>query len=120
MPPTPEPAPGSCIPAARQKLRAIADELTAVNPALALRIAYVIDHLMVRRVSEYSRAAARDRLRRLTPELAAEIRKVKREHPDLAQDEIAILLGCGAGRVSEALAGYDYPPVYVRERSRNG
>lgn len=45
------------------------------------------------------------RSRRMTPELAAEIRRIHRKNPRLSTQDIATRLGVNPGRVSEAIGG---------------
>ena len=48
---------------------------------------------------------------RLTPEMAARIKWLKKRNPSLHQHEIAALLGCNQGRVSEVLSGKRFGSV---------
>jgi len=47
----------------------------------------------------------RVKMRRMTAELAEDIRDYERKHPDLSEHEIAHHFNVNAGRVSEALNG---------------
>ena len=91
----------SDIPLARKILegaRAQADEdgyaylVGKIDAALAL---------MVRR--KPNAPVAPDRSKPVTPEVSEQMRTLKRQHPELSQMAIAMMVGCASGRVSEAL-----------------
>lgn len=49
--------------------------------------------------------------RTTTPDLAAWIKAIHRDSPDLHQYQIAALVGCNQGRVCEVLTGQRYPEI---------
>ena len=81
------------IPEIRQRLYELADELG-------------VDELRQLADETFRRSPkkrARTRSPKLTPSLAAEIRRYSREHPDAHQQDIANEFDVNHGRVSEAL-----------------
>lgn len=49
--------------------------------------------------------------RKMTPEIAAWIKALHRDNPELMQHQIAALVGHNQGRVSEVLNGQRFPEV---------
>jgi len=79
--------------------------------ALALEIDDLADETKRRPPVRQAPIAAR----RMTPELAREVRELARSNPDLTNREIGRRLGVDGGRVSEVLAGKrGEPEVEVR------
>ncbi len=94
------------IPDVRERLAAIAQELEDPNGTvpceeLARQIREMITQLYRR---AYVRKAP-EKSRHMTPGLKDTLRADAARHPDLSYQEIAVVHGVNAGRVSEAVAG---------------
>lgn len=48
---------------------------------------------------------------RMTAEVAAWIKAIRRDHPDMFQHEIAFMVGRNQGRINEVLTGKRYAEV---------
>lgn len=110
------PRQSSDIPQARARLREVAHGLIPIHPGYAAEIIRIINNLMWRHCTPIP--VARAKRPALTPHMAAQIRVVKANNPDMLQDEIGRLFNVPGGRVSEALAGHDRTPR--RSQGKNG
>lgn len=91
----------SDIPLARRKLDALASRLHSKQQyGAAVEIREICQELLTR-ASPVRRAPIDSR--KLTPQLAEEIREYVAANPDLSQQEVGVHFGVNHGRVSEAL-----------------
>lgn len=93
------------IPAARERLSQLANDLETVSPMpkyTARVIRKIIEEEMFRAVP-VSRAPRK--IKPLTPEQIAGIKEQHRLRPDMSQLELAKMFNSNPGRVSEALNG---------------
>lgn len=93
----------SNVPLARERLRALAEDLDTTDPAVAAVIRDEVLPLIDRRPYAKPRAACRTK----TPDgqVAADIRAYVRANPALSTLEVARVFQTNPGRVSEAIHG---------------
>ena len=95
------------IPENQRLLHLLADEL--MMPGLVPMTNYDIGHRLRQITMDLSRKPRVTNApvvsRHMTPGIAAQIRSLHSRDPTMTQQQIAVALGVGAGRVSETLAG---------------
>ena len=88
------------IPRARKELKEIASGLADRDAAAAIEA--IVDTLMIR---SFTGRKTPVKHRRMTDELAFEVRTFTNMHPTMSHEEIGRLFDINAGRVSEVMAG---------------
>ena len=102
------------IPEARERLRKLAARISKYelqvaafcNPGnelsdIACEIDHIVDELMTRRPKHNPRTIAK----KITPEIVQDVLRRKEARPELTYQEIGMLVGINAGRVSEIVNG---------------